>query len=178
MSSSFLEGLSLDGLTPARLWSHLPAEVRALAASAVYSRETADATARHQADASVARALRFRDDAVRRLPADKRADYLLRAVRPDDTLASALLRALHLGRRRPMLTAFLDAVRIPHEDGIISRDHRLVPPPRDVIEKAAALLFEEFPAEDVEIYLATLLSLDPEIWGGVLAVLEARRGSA
>ena len=47
-------------------------------------------------------------------------------MRPDDSLATSLLLALHLGRRQPLLSAFLDRMGIPHDEGMIDPDHELV----------------------------------------------------
>jgi hypothetical protein len=171
----FLASLPLDGLEPSIVWSHLPAEARALAARSLYTGERGDSTTRRLADAAIARTIRFREVAVRKLPLDRRVDYLARAVHPDDSLGSALLLALHMEHRRPMLAAFLDALEIPHENGAIADASQLAPQSPDRLAAAAERLFGEFPADNVEVYLASLLAMDPETWGALATVL-ARLG--
>jgi hypothetical protein len=138
----------------------------------LYGREHGDSAARVEADVAIARALRFRDVAVKKMPVDKRIAYLARAVRPDAALATHLLVALHLEQRRAMLAAFMDSLAIPHDEGQISQDHKLQPPAEAELAIAAAALRERFPADEVELYLASLLAIDPETWGGLGKVLE------
>jgi hypothetical protein len=64
-----------------------------------------------------------------------------------------------------MMEAFLDALGIKHEKGLIEEE--AVKPDAGKIGPAAALLAQQFPADDVQIYLKTLLSQDPETWGGL-----------
>jgi hypothetical protein len=79
--------------------------------------------------------------------------------------------------RRPMLAAFLDHLGIDHEDGAIRDGSHLAPQPEDRLSAAAERLFGTFPAEEVEVYLASLLALDPDTWGALAAVLEKRRAA-
>ena len=61
--------------------------------------------------------------------------------------------------------AFLDALGIKPENGLI--DEEDVKPDAAKIVPAAAQLAQQFPPEDVRIYLNTLLSQDPDTWGGL-----------
>ena len=111
---------------------------------------------------------------MRKLSAGKRIEYLLRAVRPDDSLAANLLLALHLEGRRALLTTFLDRLEIPHDEGMIDGDFDLQPPPPERLAPAVTALFEEFPAEQVEVYVASLVALDPDTWAGLPEVMRTR----
>lgn len=162
-------------LSASQLWRRLDPAVRALAAQALYEHDWGEAPARREADLIIARTMRFRDATVRQLPIGKRAEYLATRVRPEDPLASSLLLALHLEHRRPLLTDFLDALRIPHENGAIIDDHDLRPPAPESLAAAADKLFRDFPAEQVEVYLASLAALDFGTWGPLTAIL-AKRG--
>ena len=164
-----LQNLSLDKLTPARLWPALDEPVRRLAIRAMYGD---DAALRVQADQALAEALRFRPAGVRKLPVDKRVDYFVRRVRPDNTLASTLLTTLHLAHRRPLLGAFLDALEVPNDDGLIPPGHEPEPFAGDRLGPAVGGLRGRFEAPDVDLYLATLLALDPHVWGGLKPLLE------
>jgi hypothetical protein len=156
-----------EELTPARLWAELDDDTRRLAARSLYRGEWEDPMGRREADLAIAEVLRFREVAVRKLSADRRVDYLLRAVRPDDSLARSLLLALHLGQRKPILESFLDALEIPHEGGMIDENFDLEPPDAARLTGAVEKLRAGFPDDEVEIYLASLLAMDPETWASL-----------
>jgi hypothetical protein len=79
-------------------------------------------------------------------------------------VASALLVALHLGERRPLLKTFLDAAGLAHEDGIL-RDEEGVPPLGEAAARAGVqALAAAWPREQVETYLNTLWLQDPDRW--------------
>ena len=166
---SFLQNLPLDKLTPARLWPALDEPIRRLAVQALYGD---DRELRGQADAALADALRFRPAGIRKLPVDKRVDYFVRRVRPDDPLASTLLTTLHLAHRRPLLGGFLDALDIPNDDGLIQPGREPGPVAADRLAPAVDALRKRFDPSDVDVYLASLLALDPDTWGGLRPLLE------
>lgn len=166
---SILHNLPLDKLTPARLWSALDEPVRRLAIHAMYGD---DPDLRREADQALADALRFRPAGVRKLPVDRRVDYFVRRVRPDNPLASTLLTTLHLAHRRPLLGALLDALEIPNDDGLIPPGHEAEPAAADRLAEAVDGLRGRFDTPDVDLYLATLLALDPDVWGGLRPLLE------
>jgi hypothetical protein len=170
---ALLDRLELRELTPARLWAELDQETRQVAARTVYSDVLDDDASRLEADTAIATTLRFRPVAVRKLPLEKRVGYLMRAVRADDSLASTLLLALHLGQRRPMLQAFLDRLEIDHEDGVIQAEE-FDAPGADELTAAVDEIFETFPGIEAEVYFATLIAMEPESWEGLIEVLEAR----
>jgi hypothetical protein len=85
--------------------------------------------------------------------------------------------ALHLGDRKALLEAFLDALEVPHKDGLIDEGHELEPLTEEQAEAAASTLFEGFPAGEVEAYLASLVAMDPDTWGSLIVVLAARKGA-
>jgi len=147
---------------------------RALAARAMY-RPWDDRSLRQDADRAIATTLRFREVAVKKLALDKRSDYLARVVRPDDALASSLLTALHLSERQAMLAAFLDNLGIPQKDGLIEQDHDLGAPKPESLSRAAKQLYDGFPAAEVDLYLASLVSMDREAWGGLVGVIRDLR---
>ena len=64
-----------------------------------------------------------------------------------------------------MMGAFLDALGIAHENGLIQEEN--VKPDTARMKGAVEKISAEFPAEDVQIYLNTLLCQDPETWGGL-----------
>jgi hypothetical protein len=105
------------------------------------------------------------------LPVDKRVDYLIRAAHPDDSLATALLRALHLSQRSEMLGVFLDELGIPQQGGVIDTDEELDAPGGEQLVAAVGALRGSYPADEVDLYLAALLSMEPDFWSGLAVVV-------
>lgn len=167
--------IDLRTCTPSQLWASLDVDLRLLAARSFYAHDWGENPARREADAAIMFGMRFRESAVRQLPVERRAQYLAKSIRPNDGLSGSLLLALHLETRRPMLSAFLDALGIPHVDGLIAEDHEPEPPSSAALEKAAAALRKAYPADDVDLYLATLFVLDRETWAGIDPALALTR---
>jgi hypothetical protein len=159
------------------LWMGLDRGARALAARCLYAHDWGDTAPRREADLAIARGLRYRETAVKQLPIEKRVDYLARLTRPDESLVTSLLLALHLEARAPMLGAFLDGLGLPHQGGLIDESFDLQPVPAGKLEPAVADLYERFPRSEVDLYLACLKALDPETWAG-LPDVEPREESA
>ena len=86
-------------------------------------------------------------------------------------VAARLLVAFHLHHQRQMMATFLDSLDIKHEDGLIA-DEELQAPPADRLREAAKSLAASYPAEDVALYLSTLMWQDPETWAGLTEVPE------
>lgn len=171
---SLVSRIDLDRCSPAQLWMQLDADARLLAARSLYAHDWGESPTRREADAAITFGMHFRESAVRQLPIERRAVYLAKSVRPNDSVAGSLLLALHLEHRRPLLCAFLDALGIPHDNGLIAEDHDVEPPSAAALRKAAGVLFERFPDEDAEIYLLTLYVLDRRTWDGLEPLLAER----
>ena len=76
----------------------------------------------------------------------------------------------HLAEQRPLMSAFLDAAGIKHENGMIE-DDALAPDPAKV-RTAATTIASAHPKEDVALYLTTLFWQDPTAWGALAEALE------
>ncbi len=166
---TILADVKLDECTPVRVWAALDPETRQLAAQALFD---GDREMREQAVQAIASTLNFRPAGVRKLSPERRVDYLARRVRPDDALASSLLMSLHLGQRFTMLAAFLDALGIPNEDGLIDASVEPAPLEADRLQAAIGAIREQFPADEVDLYLVSLLALDPDTWGALAELVE------
>ena len=119
---------------------------------------------RIEAIVAIARRLNFRPKSVQALPIERRAKQLAHQPDVSDTIAARALIAFHMVTKRPLMAAFLDAVGIAHEDGIITAEE--VPAPdRAHLEAGVKALRDGFPADDVTLYLQTLTALDPQTWG-------------
>jgi len=156
-------------LTPARLWKRMTPDQRQHAARAFW-RDEATADDQLQAVLLISQQKKFRPKTVVALDEDRKARHLASLPHLPDTLAARALVVYHLAEQRPMMGAFLDALGIAHEDGLI-QDNTVAPDPAK-IEAAAAALATQFPMADVSLYLNTLLCQDPETWGGLAPVVK------
>ena len=85
-----------------------------------------------------------------------------------DLLAARLLVSYHLAHQRPMMAAFLDAIGLAHDNGLITEDPAEANQRRKVAAGAKALA-SAYPAEEVKLYFSTLLAQDPDTWKGLAA---------
>lgn len=143
----------------------MPAEQRLSAAAAFWQDEQA-ALEQAEAVALIARQIRFRPKSVLALPVEKKAKHLASLAQVSDLLAARLLVSYHLEHQRPMMGAFLDALGIAHEDGLIKDESPAAPDPA-VLDAAVARLAADYPKADVTRYFWTLLWQDPDTWGGL-----------
>ena len=164
-----------DTPRPSQLWKPLPADRKLIAAEAFW--RDADAAAEHaEALASIALRIKFRVKSVMAMPVEKKARQLVSLPAISEMVAARLLVAYHLAHQRPMMGRFLDALGIAHEDGMISEEDLQAPAP-DRLAAAARSLAASCPAEDVSLYFSTLYWQDPETWGGLADLPEARAAS-
>jgi hypothetical protein len=120
--------------------------------------------------ALIARKLNFRFKSVQGLPIGRKVAHLMALGNVSDGVAGRLLVTYHLNAQRPMMAAFLDALGIPHENGLIAQDET-PKPDANQLETAAASLRAAFPDADVDLYFSTLALQDPETWGGLNRVV-------
>lgn len=155
--------------TSNRLWKTLSPEEKNLAAAEMVKDPTP--LIRASVTAVVADARKMRPIAARKLPPEVQARIVATVRDPGEVLASSLLVALHLGPRKPMLVAFLDALGLPHEDGVL-KDDSTTPIGLEDLKKACAALSSE-PASAVRIYLNTLWLQDPDRWAQAREIFAA-----
>ena len=150
--------------TATRLWKRLGREER-LAAATLFWREPSEEVV-GAALSAVIKARRLRPQVARSLPPEERARALASVLDPGESVAAALLVALHLGERRALLATFLDAAGLAHEDGILRDEEGAAPPPLDeaAAREGVRALAAAYPREQVETYLNTLWLQDPERW--------------
>lgn len=160
-------------LTPSRLWKQMTAEQRRRASSALWAADEAT-NDQMQATLLIAKQMKLRPKTAIGLDEERKAQYLGSVPDLTEELAARLLVLYHLAEQRPMMGAFLDAVGITHENGLI-QEHAVTPDPAKIASAAAAIA-REYPAHDVSLYLNTLVWQDPASWGslqGVAAILPA-----
>jgi hypothetical protein len=155
-------------LTATRLWKNMTSAQRLAAADAFWRDEEATED-QIQAVMLIAQQKKFRPKSVIALDVERKARHLASIVNLPEALAARALIVYHLAAKRPMMCAFLDALGIEHEDGLIKEEN--VVPDADKLAPAAALVGGQYPPEDVTLYLSTLLCQDPETWGGLKQIV-------
>jgi hypothetical protein len=129
--------------------------------------------------AAIAKALKFRPQTVATWPRTKLVAEAARIPIDDAQLLSAYLVDLHLGARRPMMAAFLNALGIPNDEGRIDSESVDVPvqdPAR--LKTAADAIAATYPLDEVATYFLTLLLQDAATWKGLIEWLEATGAAA
>ena len=144
----------------------MPLDKRVLAADAFWRDvDSPDIAAQHaEAIGALARRLNFRVRSLQSLPIERRAKHLAQMSDVSDTIATRALIAYHFTTQRPLMAAFLDALGIAHEDGLITVED-VTPPAAETMATAVQSVRSAFPAEDVDLYLRTLTTLDGQTWG-------------
>jgi hypothetical protein len=160
----------LSNFRPSKLWRRMPME-RRIDAAGLFWEDEHSADQQMEAIASIATHMKFRPRSVVGLDPAKRAKYLAQLPTVTDAIAARALVNYHLERQRPMMGAFLDLLGIPHDNGLINEEHIAKPDPEKV-KQAAKDLAATYPPEDVALYLATLVSQDPETWESLVDVAE------
>ena len=116
----------------------------------------AEPSAKMLAAAYLAKALHFREETLRKMPAEKKAELLgSRAGVPefDQFLETALLQ-YHTHQANEMMGAFLDRWSVPHNHGSIESDNYPTPTAEQV-RSAVDELSATYERRDIAMYLAT-----------------------
>ena len=151
----------------------MTADQRLAAADAFWHEDQADIQMQHmEAIVSIARRMNFRPKSVQALAIERKAKMLAQMPEVSDSIATRALISYHFKMKRDLMGAFLDAVGITHENGMIAEES--VPPPSaDKLASAIKKLRETFPQQDVDLYLRTLATLDGDTWAGMDEALAA-----
>jgi hypothetical protein len=158
---------------PAALWKQMSETQRVDAARAFWGDEE---SLMEQAEvlALIARRLNFRLKTVQNLALDRKVKHLMAMGNVSDAVAGRLLVTYHLATQRPMMAAFLDELKIDHDNGLIA-DQELAKPDQAVLAAAAEKLRETYTQEQVDLYFSTLVLQDPETWIGLQEIISARK---
>ena len=153
--------------TAGRLWRRLPPEDRLLAATSFWQEPPPEVLG--SALAALVKARHMRPQAARALPAATQAKVLASVLDPGEALAASLLVALHLGQRRPLLSAFLDALGLAHDGGILKDEGPAAPITEPAARTAVKALAASHPPSQILVYLNTLWLQDPARWDALRA---------
>jgi hypothetical protein len=147
------------------VWKNVPEEKRAEAARAFYDdkalKEFQGAT-----DTYIARLKNFRPQFVKKLPVEKRASYLAHLPLSGE-IASQLLVSYHFAKQRPLMGAFLDALGVKNEQGLIPDGVEPERPSADKLKEAVSTIRKSFPESDVDLYLSVLQAQAQDVWSGL-----------
>jgi hypothetical protein len=157
---------------PSQLWKALNPDTKRLAADAFW-RDDHAGNEQAEAIGLIAQRIKFRLKSVITMPIEKKTQYVLSMPAVSETMAARLLVAYHLANQRPMMGAFLDALGIAHEEGIITEEE-VKPPSPDALTQAAKTLAASYPPGDVSLYLSTLVWQDPDTWGALAELPETK----
>ena len=124
-------------------------------------------------DGEIARDLKFRPQSIKKLPLATRARRARKLIldRDSQELAYEFVGQYLVRTRKELVTGFLDATGVPHEEGMIE-DLEAAAPDGGKIPAALEELEKRFEREDLTLYLA----LCAEQWPGAEALLAAWRG--
>src|SRR5438477_10787900 len=137
--------MSETTLTPSRLWKHMSLDQRTRIARAFWT-DTEATDDQVQAALLIAQQKKFRPKTVVGLDVDRKARHLASIAALPESLAARALVVYHLAEQRPMMGAFLDALGIAHENGLIKDEGSK--PDTAKIASAAAQIAKQFPADD------------------------------
>ena len=118
-----------------------------------------------QAVLLIAQQKKFRAKTIIGFDDERKAKHLASLATVPDAIVGRALIAYHLMEARPMMGAFLDALGIAHEEGLIQEEN--VTPDPAKLAPAAKVIASQYPADQVSLYLNTLLCQDPDTWKGL-----------
>jgi hypothetical protein len=159
---------------PSDIWKDLSVDRRTRVAAAFWRDDESPDIAVQQAEAAVmlARRLNFRPKSISTLPVERRARHLAQVNDVSDAIATRALIAYHFADQRPLMSAFLDAMGIAHESGLIT-DEQVAPPDARRVAQAIETIRSHVDPDDLRLYLRTLAALDSETWKALETVLPA-----
>jgi hypothetical protein len=122
--------------------------------------------------AAVAEAKRVRPIFLERQPrAERHASMVSALSKPNlDTAAAALIRAWLVQKQAPMLMAFLDALGIKHDKGVVEDLPATVEDAK--LKSAVDTLLGKFPHEAVSVYLNAFNGMNAAGWANLKTLLE------
>ncbi|HXG59432.1 MAG TPA: hypothetical protein VNL91_10455 [Thermoanaerobaculia bacterium] len=116
----------------------------------------ADARSKALALVHLARALHFREETLRKMPLEKKAELLgsRLGVHEFEQFFEMALMQYHTHEQAEMMGAFLDLWNIPHANGTIEGDD-YAPPKEGQVRDAVHQLESRYEKRDIALYLAS-----------------------
>jgi len=161
---------AVDARGPLAVWDLMTDEEKKAAAAALWN--DADRESRMAVEMLVAKDMKFRPQSVRKLSADRVAPRLARlASEMPETAFFQFLFHFHMAEGRELMVEYLDAVGLPHEDGVLELPDDAEPPTAEAAAAPARDLIAKHGRKAL-VYLGTLAVADAEFWAGMLPVLD------
>ena len=135
------------------LWNALEPDERAAATQAYLG---ADERGREQLNKILAKARHFRPATVRKWPEEKIVKETRHVPLHDPTVASRLLTCHHVPGQLAMVTAFLDALGVSHDQGRVDASLASIDAEEDVVRSAVRAMVEEHGLRAAVVYLLAL----------------------
>jgi hypothetical protein len=148
--------------TAVRLWKRLEREEKVAAAGRFFAEPSQEVYG--SALGAIIKARHLRPQVARSMSPEEQARALSSVLDPGEPVAAALLVALHLGARREMLATFLDAIGLPHEDGILKEEADAATLDDRQLRAGLDALKTRFNPHQIRTYLNTLWLQDPDRW--------------
>ena len=124
----------------------------------------AEPASKLMASAQLAKALHFREETLKKMPVEKRAELLASRIGfPEfEQFFEAALLTYHTHYANDLMAAFLDRWGVPHTNGSIEADEYKVPTADEV--RTAVNELTAFDRHDVAVYLASAGLLMGDAW--------------
>jgi hypothetical protein len=161
---------AVDARGPLAVWDLMTEDEKKEAAAALWT--DADRESRRAVEMLVAKDMKFRPQSVRKLSADRVAPRLARlASEMPETAFFQFLFHFHMAEARDLMVEYLDAVGLPHEDGVLDLPDDAEPPTEEAAAAPARDLIAKHGRKAL-VYLGTLAVADADFWAGMLPVLD------
>ncbi len=161
---------AVDARGPLAVWDLMTDDEKKQAAAALW--DNADRESRMAVEMVVAKEMKFRPQSVRKLSAERVAPRLARlAADMPETAFFQFLFHFHMAEGRELMVEYLDAVGLPHDEGVLDLPEDAEAPTAEAAEGPARDLVAKHGREAL-VYLGTLAVADAEFWDGMLPVLE------
>ena len=160
---------AIDARGPLAVWALMTDDEKKLASAALWS--NADRESRMAIEMALAKEMKFRPQSVRRLSAEQAAPRLARLAEelPEAAFFQFLFH-LHMVERRELMVEYLDAVGLPHKEGVLDLPDDAEAPTAEASAGPARELVAKHGREAL-VYLGTLVVADAAYWEGMLDVL-------
>jgi hypothetical protein len=154
--------------TAVRVWKRLDKGEKVAAAEKLFAEPPPEVYG--SALGAIIKARHLRPQVARSMAVEEQARALASVLDPGEPVAASLLVALHLGPRREMLVAFLDAIGLPHEQGILKEEADATTLDGSRLRSGLDALKARFRPEEIRTYFNTLWLQDPDRWEALRAL--------
>ena len=153
-----------EGLTTRKLWKALTVAERTQALEAALDADEQGVTT-VRVQSALVKGKKYRPQTVGGMNRKKLAAELAPVPLDDSFLIDSALIDYHFAHHRPVMTAFLDQLGIPHEEGRLGEDVAQHLPTPDRLRTAADAIAGQFPPDELHVYFLTLVLQDRATWG-------------